>query len=158
MPRVVSKDTESMVDLQGWVDKNLETGLVPAIFDRHRLISETIYGPVLREEPQPGFARLDWLGPRMARFYELEPLIIYCMPSFRQVCNNLKNDPDNKAVVQHIGQIYQGYTARVSLDLKFAPRRPLVWNYNTTKVINDLPVWMPKVDQYINEISGRLSQ
>ena len=53
MPRVVSSDTEMMVDLQEWVNEDLHAGLKRAIYDRHRLISEPIYGPVLRKEMQP---------------------------------------------------------------------------------------------------------
>ena len=111
-PRVVSKEATAMTDLMSWVDDNLDNGPVPTLFDRHRLISETIYGPILRPESSPGFDDLSWLGPRMTRFYKLEPLIIYCLPPLETVLANLKGDPNNLAVIDFTDRIYQSYVSR----------------------------------------------
>lgn len=151
-PRVVDQETNPLVDLRGWVDKNLDQGRVPQIFDRHRLISETIYGPIVRGAAQPGFADLSWLGPRLQRFYDLEPFIIYCLPSLETVKKNLSGDPDNVAVVRHAEALYQAYVSRISLDIQFAPLRPLVWNYETSPTINGNPTWIRNAMAYINNI------
>lgn len=95
-PRVVSKDAEAMTDLMQWVDENLHAGWQPTIFDRHRLISEPIYGPILREDFEPGFSDPQWFEPRLRAFYGLNPVIIYCLPDFEVVWENVLSGDDNK--------------------------------------------------------------
>jgi len=150
-PRVVSKDTEAMVDLQQWVDDNLDQGFQYKIFDRHRLISETIYGPILREHQEPGFNRMEWLAPRMKRFYELKPVIIYCLPPFSTVLDNLIDDFDNKSVVGRIESIYSAYVARASLDETFSPGITKVWDYTRSLTIEHRPAWIKMLHQEIME-------
>lgn len=99
-PRVVSKDAEAMVDLKKWTEKNVSDGWQPVIFDRHRLISEPIYGPILRETPEPGFDDQEWFFKQLAAFYALEPFIIYCLPPLKVVWENVKFDADNRVVGQ----------------------------------------------------------
>lgn len=110
-PRVVSKDAESMVDLKTWTEMNVKQGWQPLIFDRHRLISEPIYGPVLRTKAEPGFGDSEWFYDQLYRFYRAEPFIIYCLPPFSAVWENVRSDPDN-TVVAHEGtcrSIYGAY-------------------------------------------------
>jgi hypothetical protein len=94
-PRVVSKEAKAMVDLVQWVADNLDAGWQPTIFDRHRLISEPIYGPIFREQPMEGFSNPLWFLDRLRSFYELEPLIIYCLPPLSTIYANIMTDPDN---------------------------------------------------------------
>lgn len=150
-PRVVTKDTEAMVDLREWVDENLKLGFQATIFDRYRLISETIYGPILRQKSQPGFDQMSWLGPRISHFYHHKPIIIYCLPPLATVLGNIKDDEDNKAVVNSIESIYSAYVARAALDLAFAPGTIRVWDYTTTPTINGLPFWFNQVAAELKE-------
>lgn len=151
-PRVVSKETNAMTDLQAWVDDNLDGGLVPTIFDRHRLISEPIYGPLIRGTAQPGFSELHWLAPRLKRLYLMKPIIIYCLPPLEEVMANLENDPDNASVVKKTEAIYQAYVNKVAIDLMLAPRAPLVWNYKASPTISGKPAWLNQVRNYVNEL------
>ena len=143
-----------MTDLQKWVDKNIEGGLVPMIFDRHRLISEPIYGSIIRPEASEGFNELSWLAPRLHRLYHMKPVIIYCLPSEETVIRNLTGDPDNTAVVDKAKQIYRAYVAKVAQDYTMAPCRPLVWNYESSSRVGEkkLPIWFPGVKAYINDL------
>lgn len=150
-PRVVSKGAEAMTDLRTWVDQNLDEGFQPRIFDRHRLISETIYGPILRHHQEPGFDQLKWIGPRMRRFYDLEPIIIYCLPPLEEVMKNISDDPDNVVVVDHIEAIYSAYVARAALDHTFAPGIVKVWDYTSSLKIEGLPSWMNEVRLKLRE-------
>jgi len=115
-PRVVSKDAEAMVDLRAWVDQNLMRGFQHTIFDRHRLVSETIYGPILRQEQEPGFSDFHWLRERMHLFYKLRPIIIYCLPPLKLVKHNVWQGDDNVVVQDHIEAIYSAYVSRAALD------------------------------------------
>lgn len=132
-PRVVSKDAEAMVDLQAWVHDNLEAGWQNTIFDRHRLISEPIYGPALRSDPQPGFDDPLWFYEELTRFYLINPLVVYCLPP-REVCwlNVLKGD-DNRIFhgnPQGFNQIYGAYFNKAFTDRAL---RPSTWVWDYTK-------------------------
>lgn len=130
-PRVVSKDANAMVNLRDWVDTNLEEGPQWMIFDRHRLISETIYGPALRQNAEDGFDSLTQMWLWLRKFYELEPLIIYCIPPLDVVKSNTEHDPDNRAVAHKIEAIYQAYVARAALDSIMSPGSVIIWDYTT---------------------------
>jgi len=151
-PRVVAQDTTAMVDLQSWVDDNLEQGFQKVIFDRHRLISETIYGPILRHEQEPGFNEMKWLAPRMKRFYELKPIIIYCLPPLQTVLDNIIDDPDNRAVLPRIHAIYSAYVSRASLDETFSPGITKVWDYTQSLAINNEPAWLKSLALEIKDM------
>lgn len=120
-----------MVDLQNWVENNLEEGPQWMIFDRHRLISETIYGPIIRGYAEDGFDSVTWMMMQMKRFYEIEPLIIYCMPPYKTVSANVRDDPDNTAVAWRIEAIYQAYAARAAMDYALSPGSTVIWDYTT---------------------------
>lgn len=127
--RVVSKDTEMMTDLQAWVNQNLAEGFQYRLFDRHRLISEFIYGPVLRPSPQPGFASPTWVFNSLRRFARIQPLVIYCLPPLEVIKANLENDQDNIRVRDHIESIYAGYLHRAALESIDNRMTTIVYDY-----------------------------
>lgn len=153
-PRVVTKDTEAMVDLRRWVDEDLDRGFGRRLYDRHRLISEPIYGPIMRETQEPGFNDLYWMAPRINRFYSLEPIIVYCLPPLATVVHNIMNDPDNSAVLKHIEQIYSAYVARISLDTVINPANTYIWDY-TKWAPGDMPPWFSLVKSTLLETGNR---
>lgn len=97
-PRVVSKNAEAMVDLKQWVEDNVNAGFQATIFDRHRLFSEPIYGPILRQHFEPGFDDPDWFRTQLYSFYQARPVVIYCLPPFEVVWSNVEHDPENTVV------------------------------------------------------------
>ena len=134
-PRVVSKDAEVLVDLSQWVDENLNRGFQKTIFDRHRLISEPIYGPVLRKQQQPGFTDRHRMSDWMFRFYNLEPILIYCLPPIEVVKKNIEGDVENRVVWDHIEGIYAGYVARASIDFRLA-KHVFMYDYTMETMSN----------------------
>lgn len=132
-PRVVSKDAESMVDLQQWVEENLRQGFQYKLFDRHRLISEFIYGPILRKHSAPGFTDMGWVSESLYKFYKIEPLIIYCLPPLEVIKFNLKGDDSNSVVWDHIEGMYTAYLHRASLDFVLGAN---VIEYNYTDPVH----------------------
>lgn len=126
--RVVSKETNAMFDLKQWVEQNLNEGFQWKLFDRHRLISEFIYGPVLRKNQR--FTDRAWVWNALRRFQLLSPTIIYCLPPLEIVRANVMYDDDNTAVAHSIEQIYAGYVHRASLD-DLAKHNVIVWDYTT---------------------------
>ena len=146
-PRVVSKDAQAMVDLRTWVAENVRAGWQETIFDRHRLISEPIYGPILRKQPEPGFSSLSWFYAMLEQFYACRPIIVYCLPPLDVVWKNVMSNDDNKIFHTNglaLQQIWLGYLNKVSTD--FALRNyTYVYDYTA-----DDPVW------YINLIKHHI--
>lgn len=150
-PRVVSKEAQAMTDLQVWVDRNLDMGFQYKIFDRHRLISESIYGPVLRHHQSTGFNDLTWMGPRIRRFYDIKPIIIYCLPPLQVVINNIKNDGDNAVVQEHIEAIYTAYVAKAAMDHAHYRGSVHVWDYTRSPQVKGRPGFFYDVHQEMRE-------
>ena len=131
-PRVVDRDTNAMVELKEWTEKNVQSPHENIIHDRHRLISELIYGPVLRYRPEPGFDDIKWLVKQLSGLYHrVCPLVIYCLPPFETVLSNLKNGQDNEFIVNS-GQartLYHLYRMRCAIDAASFPAQVLVYDY-----------------------------
>lgn len=120
-PRVVSQQAEAMVPLKQWVEENVAAGFQARLFDRHRLVSEPIYGPILRGTAEPGFDDVHWLKQQMFSFYRLRPILIYCLPPLSVVEENvLTGEDDNRVVQGHTEAIYTGYIARAAIDFRHA--------------------------------------
>lgn len=128
-PRAVSKDAEAMTDLVKWVQQNVFSAPHNQIFDRHRLISEPIYGPILRRTQRPCFDDLAWMADMVKAFYRAGPLLIYCLPPRDVVRANIQGDPDNAVVSDHIDAIYTAYVARAAMDKAFNPNSVVIYDY-----------------------------
>jgi len=127
MERVVDKDTNPMVDLKRWVEEDVDPDMVSekvfnelpgefVFYDRHRLISEPIYGPILRIRQYVGFDDYKWLEKMLRCFRAQMPIIVYCLPPLPVVINNIRHDPDNTRVLERIEAIYTAYLTRAALD------------------------------------------
>lgn len=135
-PRVVKQDTTTDVDLVNWVDNNLEEGLQWKLFDRHRLISEPIYGTIVRSRPGDAeFLDIGWMTSRMQQFYDIMPIIVYCLPPLEVVMDNLVNDFDNTAIFDYAPAIYAAYVARASIDYALSPSNVFIWDYTTAGAV-----------------------
>lgn len=151
-PRVVSKDAEAMVDLKQWTEENTALGWQNKFYDRHRLISEPIYGAVLRDKPEPGFNDFNWLSHQIGKFYRhVKPLVIYCLPPLNVVLHNLQGDKDNSVINPKAEVIYSAYVAAISRD--FILRRQ-------TTILYDYTQMQPKQYLYddVDEIDGLIKR
>lgn len=132
-PRVVSADMEAMVDLAKWTEDNLAKGFQRTIFDRHRLISEPIYGPATKSRQDPNFYDLGWMAEMMWQFYALKPIIVYCLPDLGTVRANVMDPRSrNQAVAGRITAVYASYVNRATLD--FTRGVGKLYNYKTTRI------------------------
>lgn len=128
-PRVVDKDTNAMGDLKSWVEQNLEAGFQDLIFDRHRLISEPIYAPIMGRPAAPGFDDVIWLNRQYQEFWAINPVVIYCIPPKKAVVDNVWDDPDNRSIRPYIDVIYNAYVARAAQDWVFGRNLVDIWDY-----------------------------
>lgn len=148
--KVVASDTQPIVNIRDWTETNVHKGFQPVIFDRHRLISEPIYGPAMRRRQDAEFYDLTWLSDMMWHFYNAKPIIVYCLPDILTVRENvLREDTDNGAVRDHIAAIYAGYVARCAMDFTRGVGR--LYNYKTTK-FDDLVGWVKM------QLEGRVTE
>jgi GTPase SAR1 family protein len=123
MPKVVDHNAEAMVDLVQWVHDDVTSGLKRALYDRHRLISEPIYGLALRGKPE--FDNFRWLKQYTQQFHHLEPFVIFCLPPLEAVLKNVDGDAKNQVVAEKIEQIYWHYFCVAAAW----PTPTVVWDY-----------------------------
>lgn len=134
-PRVVSKDAEAMTDLVEWTERNVDRGFHLNIYDRHRLISEPIYGPIIRGTLEPGFDDPNWFYTMLHQFYLNDPVIVYCLPPLQVVWNNVKDDRDNDVVNQGdtIKKIWMAYMNKAYTEHLLRPSpETFVYDYTET--------------------------
>jgi hypothetical protein len=129
-PRVVGQDTKPLVDIYEWTNKNLAEGFQDKLFDRHRLISEPIYSTVMGGDRDEQFWDPAWMGAALRALREIQPIVIWCLPSFKAVNHNVLGDPHNQTVWMHIDKIYKAYQYAWLLNT-YAPYQVL-WDYQNT--------------------------
>lgn len=113
--KVVDSQMKAMTDLKKWTEENLAAGWQDTIFDRHRLLSEPIYGALRTSSERSELYDPLWQSRMYKLLVDAEPLIIYCLPPLEEVLNNLDGDENNKVVFAHADAIYRGYVAQYSL-------------------------------------------
>ena len=128
-PRVVSKEAKATTDLQAWVENDLSSDREGVVYDRYRLISQPIYGAVLRNEEPGVFGDLEWLITMNQALRAKNPVIVHCLPPIEVVRANVKDDPDNTAVADRIDQLYIAYATRATTDLLTPGLHTIIYNY-----------------------------
>lgn len=111
MPRVVGTDTKPLdVDIKQWVEDNTD-GFKPVLYDRHRMISEGIYGPLFGRVSKE-FEDEEWLQKMMDRFVKSDPILIFCSAPYVVAWDNIVDDEDNSIFKDNeaaFARIYFGY-------------------------------------------------
>jgi hypothetical protein len=112
-PRFVQSRTQPPDDLDQRVMDDLATpafsdGYHTWIYDRHPLISEPIYGLVVRGELLGRFQYPSWLD-RMRATLADRCIVVWCLPPYAEVVSNVNPERDRADVVPKIYDIYQAY-------------------------------------------------
>lgn len=106
-------------DLAEWVDRTLPgiegcAGTLDKhmVLDRHPLISELVYGPIVHPPLKGLFADPTWLRTRV-RLLAAHVVVVWCIPPFAAIERNvLGMDGQHMAgVVDNIDKVYHGYHA-----------------------------------------------
>lgn len=99
-------------DLAQWTVTDVQTmaSQAPSIYDRHPLISEPIYGSLLRTEQDSKFFNADWISLNLQRASQ-NSLLLLCMPRFYSIEKNVRASQDNQmgGVVENIETIVHLY-------------------------------------------------
>ena len=111
-PRAVKSSTEGAVDNLGkWVKNDYLSWRDQRkcrVYNRHPVISEMIYGPIIRGGFQPDFlSAYNWVMPHIAR----EAMVVLCLPPLKEVRKKVSADRDMPGVVEQIDLIYSEYAS-----------------------------------------------
>lgn len=143
--RACTSENGPIAALKQWIDDDVENedweeGEI-VIYDRHPLISEPIYGPLIRGYIDPGLTDRTWLGSAYQAWIAHNPIIIYCLPPYPIVYENILKTHQGstkhlQGVVQHAMAIYDSYTV---LACKQAGRPlTMVWDYTQPENLHDI--------------------
>lgn len=154
MPKAASSDTgPDTRTLRNWVDMDLSSpNHAPHIYDRYPLISEPIYGPLIRGRMAYGFADLQWFASRCAMIRERSTAIIFCLPPYGVVNRNvvMNHNLDTKhqrGVRMRIQAIYEQYIVRCALEAQ-AGTSVFVWDYTREDTTLDFKDIIEIVERY----------
>lgn len=120
-PRSSTSDHGPVGELGDWIDRDFTSNVHVGVYDRHPLISETIYGPLIR----PSQSDLLGMGPVEDLFemlYSTSPLlIIYCLPPVAAVRVNVAKTHEAttahlEGVLKYTDALYDLYTYRYLMD------------------------------------------
>lgn len=84
---------------------------LPFILDRHPLVSEMVYGPILRGRPvDPHFVDLEWVSCYSQGLMK-RCIIVFCIPPLPRVRANVQANiwDQMPGVAEHIDAIYTSY-------------------------------------------------
>lgn len=129
--KAVGGDAKATTSLKRYIENSLDEGFTNKIYDRHALISSPIYTSALRRstKPQEGFDDYIWLSTVYARWRDLAPLVVICLPPFETVWQNCQRDENNKRLFPEKLKLASVYWAYFNL----AARNPAYFLYDYTK-------------------------
>ena len=91
-------------DMLSWHEQPL------AIYDRHPLTSEHIYGPTVRGSVRPGFEMTNPAIAYMRRYMRRHALVVICLPSLDTVRENVAGEIGQMdGVLENIEHIWECY-------------------------------------------------
>lgn len=132
-PRSSTSENGPVDNLWDWVIQDMGSNVNVGVYDRHPLISEMIYGPILRGEIRLGPNNLSELSTMLRFFYGFNPLIIYCLPNIATVRVNVARNHDGetshtKGVLRYTDHLYASYYYRMAQDIQRGVA--MQWDYN----------------------------
>lgn len=136
VPRACTSDNGvDPATLRAWVDKDLITAAeefdfkLRRLYDRHPLISEPIYGPLVRGRMADGFPDQEWLHSSMTVFNNMT-LVIFCLPPWEEVAENIERE--HKPTTDHLRGVLNNARAIYELYVYIAAGwqgHSIVWDY-----------------------------
>jgi hypothetical protein len=86
----------------------MDKSICPLLYDRHPVISEPIYGPLVRGGAQPGFQPSPWLSTARLQMYS-RTFVIWCIPPLEEVQKAVIDGRDMPGVAENIEKIHAEY-------------------------------------------------
>lgn len=100
-------------NLDQWVEREFRRPKVQGIYDRHALVSEPIYGPIIRGAMPGMFNDKTWLETCRGRLAH-QSVFVFCIPPYMNVADNvldgdLSHHMAGVAEPDNLYAIYQAY-------------------------------------------------
>lgn len=98
-------------NLAAWVNnefKVMDAATTCLVYDRHPVISEPIYGRIVRDNPKPGFTPSPWLSWANVGMQD-RVFVIWCIPHLAQCEKAVAVDRDMPGVTENIAEIHRAY-------------------------------------------------
>lgn len=156
MPRACTSDNGIDVKtLRDWVDRDLSLPVHHhGFYDRHPLISEPIYGPLIRGHMAEGFSDVQWLSQRLAMLRNRQPLYVFCLPPLEVVVENIHHTHDLstkhlRGVHTHARALYELYILRAAIESATPYCRVWTWDYTSPDADQDF-------ENLVEEAKGHL--
>jgi len=116
---------------------------IKRLYDRFPLISEAVYGPVLRG--RNCFGGLYY--PLRSRLLALKTVIIYCRPNREVIWANVQQGPQMSGVLEHFGELLDAYD-KLFLELTETPGNSYITVYNYTQ--DDVQSLVNRIRRFYN--------
>ena len=100
-------DVRTQADLETLADATK----TPGIYDRYPIISELIYGPIIRKRLPGWFNDSEWISIA-ERVLQARTIVVWCLPPFDVVRKNVSDDRDMPGVTDNLNEIYLQYQNR----------------------------------------------
>lgn len=141
-PRASASKEGPVIDLHGWTTRSLNQhirGVVPLqIHDRYPLLSEPIYGPLVRGAMRPGFGT-PWFKDAWEAFIFLRPIVVFCLPPVDEVVANVSKPPiQMDGVVMNIRAIYWQYYTLMQRLRGEGKITVMFWDYTDARADNNM--------------------
>lgn len=154
-PRVVSKDTESMVDLEKWVEADNKLPRDPKrLYDRHRMVSHPIYNGILGRDMTGSWQDFEWLEAQWVEFKNQGHLMLYCLPPRALVVHNCEVSIDNATIAPVAGRVWDAYSAHVAMIQRYHSRTMLYDYTGSTESGATLEFVVRRTGAYLRNYNG----
>lgn len=140
---LVKRTKETLKELYDQVTQNRRPVV---IYDRFPLISEAVYGSILRDRNHFGY---EWTS-LIDLMLSLDPIVIYCRPGIKSILENIRNTAESQmdGVVSKARELVNAYDELISwLQVKahrLRSGRVLVYSYPMDEV-NDVEVEIRRI-------------
>lgn len=136
MPRACTSKDGPVNELQEWTSENIAQVLAQPhqlhLIDRHPLISEPIYGPLVRGSLAEGF-ETSWYIGAWQTWLMCRPTLIICLPPEEVVRENVLKSDDGQmeGVTMNIRAIYWLYNNLAARLKAYGQPTVYLWDYTS---------------------------
>lgn len=134
VPRAVSKDAKALVQVDEYIETELDRGFTNRIYDRFGLLSSPCYAMLPDRTFSGRMWDHEWLSLQYYRLAATNPVLIYCLPSLETVKANLATH-DGVNLDEQIELIYINYVNQIA-SLKYEHGTSMmVWDYEKPNMV-----------------------
>jgi len=117
-------------EMISWIDTC--TMVPPTLMDRFTLISERVYGPILREKCELADYDIYYLCENLV--IRVNPLIIFCRPSIEKIIKGLKSEDHMDGVLDNCVRLIKAYDD-IAIDMRARGFKMLLYDRDSPESV-----------------------